>query len=406
MSGINSELNHNTENVKGLLYQLDRADRLRSPGDDDGAALPAGSPLWFADDPFEGVGVQQELVDLEEVPPYLESYAKRGGVDWKDLDFTSKLAVSISMAERYEAEKCRAGCCGHTSAILSTDDYEDYLMPVECRKHWCPVCGGKGGKIHKRRKKNIRERIDIDNKNLRYLVYTVPLQYRELFKSKRGLNQLIKAGHENIMKFFGGKAKGAACILHLFGDPREVIPGVREASNVFHPHLNILIPENLSDKLFIDSGMLDEIKAMWLRQLRALGCVGIIVVDVHYQFKIKIKQKGHVIKYCAKPAFDADNLEACDEVTQWFLVLSLKGFHYVRYWGELSKKSESKSDEVTKEEMIEKASKLIGKRVHFRCTCKANIRLMMAEGRLEKVNDGLYRIRKQNESEVVKNGIR
>lgn len=390
-SGVNSELNHNHENVKGLLYQIDRADRLRSPGDDDGADLPAGSPIWFDDDPFEGVGVQQELVDLEDFPPYLDLYAWNRGVG-EERDVDEEKGSTIE--EEYDLEFNRFHACGHTAVILGSDTFDDYFHPLDCRKAWCPVCGGKGGRVHKARKKAIRKRIDIETNNLRYFVFTVPEEYRGKFKSRKGLNQLFK-GVKGVVKKYLGEKKGAVASVHLYGDKDKA---------KFNPHINVLIPESLSVKLKIQSEMLDEIKKSWLRSLVGMGCAGCDVVDVFYEFRIKAAHKGHVIKYVVRPTWDGETLSVIDEPERWFLVLGLKGFQYIRFWGDLSNRKYREGAVETIKEAIEASEAMLGVKLHFRGVCTVNIVEMIKNGQIEKVGEGLYkRIKKgvQNDGKVI-----
>jgi hypothetical protein len=193
------------------VYRLNPDDRLRVPGDDDEGPFPVRSLAIFDEDPFENAGAQVEI-ELD-AAPYLDLYALNRGVGENDQKVNSQ---ELSIEKLYDLEFNRFRACGHTSAMGSTEDFEDYLLPVDCRKAWCEKCGGKGGKVHKARKKAVRDRIDIEEKNLRYSVFTVPEKYREKFKSAKGLNQLIK-GVERVVKKYYGEKKGFSVTVHLYG---------------------------------------------------------------------------------------------------------------------------------------------------------------------------------------------
>jgi hypothetical protein len=272
---------------------------------------------------------------------------------------------------------------------LSTDDFEDYMNPIDCRKAWCPKCGGKGGKVHKARKKAIRDRIDIDRLNLRYLVLTVPERFRHLFMSRKGLNGLTRAARRLTGMAFGEKT-GAAYSWHLYGDKDPW---------KFNPHLNVVVPEEKSVKLKLSRADLDDIKTTWKRSLIGLGCVGIDAVDVFYEFRIKAAHKGHLIKYVARPTWDAETLNHVDEAEQWFLVLGLKGFRYVNFWGTLSNRLYRESMGQTIREAKQTAEELIGKKLHFRGVFPVNVELMLSNGHIVQVYDGLYKIVKQKQKD-------
>lgn len=360
-------------------YFIDRQMRLRSPGDDDGGSFPAVDISLLYDDPFQVAEITGDL-DLEALEnPYLDSYACTGGVGEFTVDEPSKIETE------YKAEINRSRACGFSAVVLSTADFDDYLHALDCRKHWCPQCGGKNGKIHRSRKKAIRNRIDLDQRNLRYLVLTVPEEYRCKFKSRKGLNQLFRAARILVKRFFSSQ-RGACATIHLYGD---------SDIGKFNPHINILIPEDKSVKLLIDPDMLERIKLSWMRSLIGMGCLCCDVVDVYYSFRTRLEHKGHCIKYVVRPAWTAATLEKVEEPEKWFLVLDLKGFHYIRFWGELANCKYAEGRVMTIKEAKADAEAVVGKPMYFRGIVNANIPLMLREGRLIKVGEGLYKIVKQ-----------
>jgi hypothetical protein len=376
-SGLNSQVINQAENVK-RIFLIDRADRLRVPGSDDGPDLPAGSPTWFDDDPFEDVGSQVELLSQEDFFPYLDLQAWTGGVVQEEV-FEDE---DCSRIEReYDHEYGMVYACGHSAVMLGSDTFDDYYHPLDCRRAWCPVCGGKEGRVHQARKKAVRKRLDIVKNNLRYFVFTVPNEYRNKFKSRKGLNQLFK-GVKGIVKKYLGENKGVAASIHLYGDKDK---------SKFNPHINVLIPELLSVKLKIQPEMLEEIKKSWLRSLIGMGCDGCKVVDVFYEFRIKAAHKGHVIKYVVRPTWDNETLSLIEESERWFLVLGLKGFQYIRFWGDLANCKYREGTMETIEEAIEESEKIAGKKLYFRGICNVNIPEMLKKGLIEKVGEGLYK---------------
>jgi len=372
---------NNISEIKNQSYFLNRADRYRSPGDDDGEADFKSWADSLGRDVFYGHdGSQGELVfeDLLPEVPYLDSQAWTGGVE--DDVFPDE-SESYSEADDYNRELGIVHACQHTSVILSTDEFDDYFHPLDCRRAWCPICGGKNGRVHKARKRAIRKRIDIEKNHLRYFVFTVPEKYRMIFKSRDGLNQLFK-GVRGIVKKYLGQSKGAVASVHLYGDKDK---------GKFNPHINVLIPESLSVKLKISPEMLDEIKNSWRRSLIGMGCVGCEVVDVFYEFRLKQAHKGHVIKYVVRPTWDSETLDLVDDDEKIFLVLRLKGFQYLRFWGDLANCKYREGVMETLKEAIEECQELVGKRLHFRGVCNINVSEGLKSGFLIRVADGLYK---------------
>lgn len=371
------------------LYRINRSDRLRVPGDDDGADLSAGSPAWFDDDPFEGVGAQLELAEFLEDPPYLDLYGWNRGVGKKD-DFREdedgeKKSERLTVEEAYKRDLNRFRACGKTAALMSTADFEDFIHRVNCWKHWCPRCGGKNGIIHKARKQAVHRRVDLEMVNIRQAIFTVPDRYREKFHSKKGLNQLVQAAKRIKEKYYG-KEKGAIAYIHVYGD---------KDLSVWNPHINIHVIEDLSVKLKESPERLAAICESWRRALIGMGCVGCEVVDFNYSFKVSKIKKLHAVKYMSRPTWNGETLDLVDEVDRLVLVLGLKGFQYIRFWGELSNRRYREGAVHEIREAKKDFENLIGKRLFFRTIVSCNIEEMLKQGHIEEVGAGFYRILKR-----------
>ena len=368
------------------IYTLKPFLRSRVPGEDDGAALPLSDPAWWEADPWADLG-QQEFVGLGPVSPYPDLYACNGGVAENDVqddgEEEGEAVKGLSREDQYNRELGRSNACRKTSALMSTDDFEDYLHQLDCRKAWCPECGGRGGRVHVSRRKAIRKRVDLKKKNLRYFVFTVPEKDRALFRSRHGLNQLFTGAKNSLKKYFG---KDAAMVgsMHLYGDNDK---------GKFNPHVNVLISEEMFLKLKIAPELLGKIKKTWARSLTGMGCTG-VTENVFYEFRIKPAHKGHCVKYVSRPTWDADTLDLVDDEEKQFLVLDLKGFQYIRFWGALSNRKYRECTANTIQEAVEEAEAIIRKKLHFRTVVPCNVELMLAAGHLEKVGDGFYRILK------------
>jgi len=309
--------------------------------------------------------------------PYLDINAHEGG----DYDF------------RY-AENIPNVCGKQVIWFEGEISGDNYLKRVDCRKHWCPECGGKGGHIHKSRLHSILNRVNADFYNVRQLVFTIPESLRDTFKDREKLNDLFKMTKQVIEKRFGEAIfdkkghvrkyrldKPAIAYLHAFGD---------EAPGVFKPHINVHILESKKVLLKLSESYLQEIKDDWLKKLKKYDS-SLLVVDVNYSF---VTHKGKIIhkfKYMSRPwsKTDYDNIQ--DESLKHLLVMDLLGFQYLRYWGKLSNRTYK--DEMILTEIIEEAEVKVNEKLIFRFW--ALINLESYKNVLIEIDDGFYRIKKK-----------
>ena len=232
-----------------------------------------------------------------------------------------------------------------------------YVKKINCKKQWCPKCGGKGGHIHKSRMHSVLSRVDVNQYHMAQHVLTVPDVERDFFQSRENLSKLANASKRFAEKFYGEPVfdkeghvkryklkKGVISYLHVFGDKE---PGV------FKPHINLHVFEDKRKKMKLDKAVLDAMRAYWLKEMKALtGNKELSVVDVHYSFRMSAKKKMHAIKYMSRPWSAEDYAAIKDEELKKLLVIELKGFLYLRFWGSLANckyKDEMSLPEIKKE---------------------------------------------------------
>jgi len=175
--------------------------------------------------------------------------------------------------------------------------------------------------------------------------------------------------------------------MHLYGDQLGDVK--------FHPHVNVHIVEEKNVVLKLSLEGLENIKSTWLRALRGLGCKGIKTVDVHYKFRIKMRQKIHAVKYMSRPTWDFDHIRNSDMETNLFLLLELKGFQYIRFWGALANCRYEDTGMMLKEEKL-KIEKLIGGKLRKVGIEKGvNYELLKKIGELEEISPGFYRVKRK-----------
>jgi len=263
--------------------------------------------------------------------PYLEYNAQT----WRDLQGADSIKDF-----RYTENLSKQ--CGKTAVWLEGQKSENkYLKKIHCKKQWCPECGGKGGRIHKSRMHSILSRVDLEKYYLRQFVFTVPSEMREFFKSSENLAKLFAATKKTAEYFYGEPVfdkrghvnkrklkKGALVYFHPFGDKE---PGV------FKPHMNLHIFESKGAKMKLEASKLAAIKAFWLKELRAItGNEELSTVDVHYSFRMSARKNMHAIKYMSRPWSAEDYAAIEDEDLKRLLVVEMKGFLYMRFWGSLA----------------------------------------------------------------------
>ena len=289
-----------------------------------------------------------EVVETDDIDLILNIMSTPGGDDEGDESVQS-------IIERSKA-------CNRTVAKLHGEDTGlNYIKRLHCLKWWCPTCGthrsSSGrmipGEIQKNRRRAIFARMnggfEICNKRdfeqlIRTLntitmiqyVFTVPSEHREIFKSKEGLNRLFGSAKRILAKEHPGT--GQIAYMHVVGDE----------SIDFHPHVNVhvMIPGNV--RVCPPTGekdlQLNRIKSSWARALRAHGCLGVKdgSVVVHKSFvaqKDSYKKKLHRIKYMSRTIDNSylDKWKECGDYSMIeFTIKELRGFRYIRYWGELS----------------------------------------------------------------------
>lgn len=284
--------------------------------------------------------------------PYPETNGQTGGVTSPDAVFAS--------------EKNRSNCCQKNAAWfqgVETGDF--YLKPLDCYKQWCPICGGLGGVIHRTRQSAILSRVSLAEYDLRQLVLTVPEDVYESYKSRDSLNSLLSAGKRLVERYFGvpvfdsqGRIKkyrlDVGCIgyLHLFGDKNP---------DEFMPHVNIHIVVPKGEKLKISKQKLESMRDSWGRALRGMGRV-CDQPNIFYSFRSKPGKAAHAIKYMCRP-WTAENLEATSDDVKRLIVVQLKGFQYLRFWGALA--NCRYKDEMEIDEIQETVKTKIGEEINF-----------------------------------------
>jgi hypothetical protein len=327
----------------------------------------------------------REHIENLNCPSYLEYNAQTRG----DLEKQNEI-FDLHYQENLK------NVCGKSVVWFQGQNSESYYQKkIDCRKHWCPVCGGKGGKIHDSRLHAILNRADFNKYNLRQFVFTVPASIRDLLANREDLSKVIKSLKSVIEHFFGEPQfdrrgdikryklnKGVIFYFHAFGDE---VPGI------YKPHFNIHVFENRTVKLKLEVAELELIKKCWLKELKKLD-ENIDVVDVHYCFRNNIKKNIHSVKYMAKPYGVGDWEMIEDEKLKYFLAVEMKGFQYLRFWGSMA--NCKYEDEMELPEVVKEVESQVGEKL---------IPLFIAPydeaawaDKVDDLGNGLYRVKKKD----------
>lgn len=319
---------------------------------------------------------------LDEVEPYLDINAHERG------DFEFRYAENIPKV-------CGKQVTWHEGA----ETHNEYVKKIDCRKQWCPICGGKGGTVHKARLHSLFSRISPDVYNIRQFVFTVPEILRKVFQDRERLADLFNMAKQTIEKFFGETVfdknghvkkyrldKPVVAYLHAFGDKE---PGV------FKPHINVHILESKKEVLKLNESLLAAIKKYWLKKLRKYEA-SLEVVDVQYSFITKTGKIVHALKYMCRPWSEVDYINISDESLKRLLVLDLSGFQYLRYWGKLSNRTYK--DEMDLTEINQELEPIVHEKLIFRGWTQFDFESY--KDRLIEIDKGFYQVMKRGKGNV------
>ena len=223
----------------------------------------------------EGSGVRT----LDPFPNYLELYAKR----------------SAELASKFESN------CPAYFIQGNCEDGHRFAKVLYCGKEWCSNCGQEWSKPHQRRFSRWLCKVT-QIQTMGYFVFTLPMEVRENFRSKKQLSWLGSA-IQNLLKSYGYE-RGLRR-WHFFGDK----------TNDWHPHLNVIV-----DGAYASESKLERIKQSYSALL------GVEIADVNYRYRKSPGEKVHTLKYVTRATFKDYkwDLEMADE---------LHGFRNQLWWG-------------------------------------------------------------------------
>lgn len=310
-----------------------------------------------------------------------------------------------------------------------------YYRFMFCYRWLCQKCGAKGGRIHKKRLYRILNKIsryysgyleeqkdmgrDPDETlNLRQFVFTVPMELRKYFETRKDI-QALNGMVERLIKRVFTQARGLR-YFHGFGDKDK---------SIYNPHVNIHLFEFRPGVLALPAETLQDIRYRYANALKGylLQVHGIKLpdsifekLDVHYSFiegqreydrytydaetkqrkPVKISGKAlviHRVKYMSRPCPGPENFEHIKDNKKLLrlFVLKMKGFHYISNlgrWGINDEQDDMKEAETLAGERLQAEKDAQGKVVVI---TRAEFNLQFIEKDYVELSEGFYRIKKK-----------
>jgi len=168
--------------------------------------------------------------------------------------------------------------CGGWVVLGECANGHQFAKEIFCGYEWCPVCGKKESKVHKRRiARWLPKAMQIAE--MGYWVITVPPEKRGLLRNVGELRRFRRSIVRSLKR--RGYARGLSRY-HYFGKKH---PGI------FHPHLNILVEAG-----FLSKAELGDMKKLFSDLLN-------YPVEAHYSYTRNPKMMLHWVKYVTCATF-------------------------------------------------------------------------------------------------------
>ncbi len=371
---------------------------------------------------------------LESMTHGIGGYVKNGS----GLDF-DKIGEEVGKAEKRSKyitvgdEVRKASGCGKNALQMEgRETGSTYFRFMYCYRWLCQKCGSKGGLIHMRRMSKLFQRIariysgfQVQEKgerkavNLRQLVFTVPMEVRKYFETRKDIQALCKMCERINSKLF--PEKPSIRYFHGFGD---------KSKGVYSPHVNIHTFEFSECELWLKKEELEDLKYRYKNALKAYiySVYGVILdesifdkIDIHYSFLesektykrwVFNKKTGereekeidglvliiHRIKYMCSPHpgyADFDAIKQDEKMLRLF-VIKMKGFRYIFGCGKWGVVDDKEGIDMEESEALagEGLRVVYDDQNHIKYITRAEFDLQYREKDYEELSEGFYRIKK------------
>jgi len=249
--------------------------------------------------------VHQDLLKYPQIKDLLKDVL----IDWLDQNGHKNTAESVRT-------------CGHkwTHSICSFGHHK--YARTHCKQDFCPTCGKTWSATHKKRVMRAMDRL-LWAPVLGYMVFTLPKEVSENMPAKDTLSKLERKTWQLVKANFS--TPGGMARTHFMGEQ----PGV------LHIHINVLFPITGTDGTGkVPQATLDNIRQHWTTFVNNLFGLECKATNVFYKFAFQEWRKIHNIKYVLRPIVTFKKFLSLAYKDRHG-VLSLKGWHNTRWYGEL-----------------------------------------------------------------------
>jgi len=223
----------------------------------------------------------------------------------------------------YPEEGERLDSCSLTVEHWKCDNGHDFYFRKYCGREYCPICGAKDSYYHNRRVMRAAEHF-IWAVTWGNLTFTMPKEISEQRLSKEQLRKLQKMAWEVTQRIL--KPEGASVTVHLLGEQSEGL----------HVHFEVLFMRiGCFNKGMISKARLKAIKKVWALALNKELKLYLKTTDIRYSFATTQPKKWHKLNYIHRPICTEEKMLALSDEDKKY-ILSLKGYHRTRYFGELA----------------------------------------------------------------------
>jgi len=246
-------------------------------------------------------------------------------------------------SHNYTNESYRISNCGRTFVHLECSNGHEKYARMHCNREYCPTCGQKGSRLHKKRTARAMDRL-IWAPVLGYLVFTLPDEISNSRPDLETLKALSKKAWQIVSQNFD--APGSMVRTHLMGN----------CLGKLHIHINVLFPiVNNTGRGMIEKEQLARVRQIWTNYINGLFNMSCKETNVHYNFVTTKRQIRHKIKYVVRPIVNALEFYSLQDINRHY-IMSLAGWHNTRWFGKLAnceyrKFLESKGINPTKHEV-------------------------------------------------------
>jgi len=229
----------------------------------------------------------------------------------------------------FKDEAYRLESCGQTFVHLKCSKGHEKYVKTHCNREYCPTCGAKGSRLHKKRATRARDRL-MWAPVLGYLVLTLPDQISASRPDRDTLNHLQKKTHDILQRHFD--MPGGMIRIHFVG----------KQTGKLHIHINALFPILHTNGIGkIDPQKLTSIRKDWTNFINSFFDLSLDDTDVFYNFAVPATKKHHKIKYVLRPVVGALEFYSLTDEDKRY-ILSLKGWQNTRWFGKLANGSYKK----------------------------------------------------------------